>query len=104
MSTYWYFECIDHVPALQSSEEFTQHTEDMHFVHGVELARNRPVEPVGPASFDRSREYFDQRARDFLVQHPTCRLGLINEYGDRLELEAVSGVREVARGSVNGSI
>lgn len=90
MSTYWYFECLDHTPPLQSSEEFTQHTRDRHWDRAMEMAAARPVERgddywrLGPHASDaeRSDAYFTMQTRAFLSEHPSCRLGLVNEYGD----------------------
>lgn len=86
MSTYWYYECLDHDPTIESQDEFTQHTDDSHFEAGVRLAQSRPVVPKDFEFHDRSRDYFDGNARRFLIHHPTCRLGLINEYRDRRDL------------------
>lgn len=90
MSTYWYFECLNHEPPLRSGEEFTQHTRDRHWDRALELAANRPVEiddrywSLGSVPDSaRSDAYFGMQARSFLSEHPTCRLGIVNEYGDR---------------------
>lgn len=94
MSTYWYFECRDHTPALQSAHEFTQHTEDRWYWQGIALANQRPVEADGsywsldPTAndFQRARMYFAMNATAFLSDHPTCTIGLVNEYGERRDL------------------
>lgn len=83
MSTYWYFECLSHDPPLVSDDEFTQHTDDSHFRHAIDMANNRPVGEWVDESDDPSRNYFDSNARRFLRGHPTCALGLFNEYGHR---------------------
>lgn len=85
MSTYWHFECTDHTPPLLS-EEFTQHTDDIHYVRGIELAQNRPVAESGPTFRGLSHDYFDRNARAFLFQHPACSLAVVSEYGTRLRL------------------
>ena len=89
MSTYWYFECLDHSPPLRSEDEFTQHTDDAAFKRAVELATNRDGigHPWTGDWYDAS-DRFEKNARRFLVAHPTCRLGLLNEYGDRRDLPA----------------
>ncbi len=98
MSTYWYFECLDHEPALQSSDEFTQHTDDDWFRQGVELAKSRP-QPEDDGSYwqgrfssdrEQSQAYFRMNALKFLHFHPSCRLGLIDEYGTRRTLEGIT--------------
>ncbi|UXZ57068.1 hypothetical protein [Curtobacterium sp. Arg-1] len=83
MSTYWYFECLDHTPALQSADEFTQHTDDGAYRAGVELAQQRPVDAD---DYSTGTGHFEGNARSFLVQHPSCSLGLVNEYGERRAL------------------
>ena len=91
MSTYWYFECVDHDPPLRSEEEFTQHTDDAHFHAALELAASRPVHEnnsywaLGPLTSDeeRVRSYFSMNARRFLSKHPSCHLEVVSEYGDR---------------------
>lgn len=90
MSTYWYFECLDHTPALQSVDEFTQHTDDGAYRAGVELAQQRPVDADG---YSAGTGHFEGNARSFLVQHPTCSLGLVNEYGERRPLPGAESPR-----------
>lgn len=95
MSTYWYYECLDHDPPMQSGDEFTQHTDDEWFKQGVKLAMDRP-QPADDGEYwcgrftddhQRSRLYFRMNARNFLHSHPTCKIGLIDEYGRRRRLE-----------------
>ena len=81
MSTYWYFECLDHSPFVRSVDEFTQHTDDTAFKGGIALAHSRPIDPESV-----SGEYFERNARHFLIHHPHCNLGIINEYGERRDL------------------
>lgn len=95
MSTYWYFECLGHEPTLSSAGEFTQHTDDRHFRAAIDLARNRPValgddddqadDPLG---------FFERNARSFLVQHPVCPLGLVNEYDEHRALPSTPSTEE----------
>lgn len=86
MSTYWYYECLDHEPTIESQDEFTQHTEDDAFRRGIELAQSRPLKPKDFEWHNSSREYFENNARRFLLQHPTCRLGIISEYKERRDI------------------
>lgn len=96
MSTYWYYECLDHTPPLQAADEFTQHTGDRHYQRAIDLTAARPVDPNETYwstadmlnDADRSDAYFSMNARRFLVAHPTCRLGFVNEYGDHRPLPA----------------
>ena len=89
MSTYWYFECTEHDPPLQSEDEFTQHTDDAAFKRGVELALNRDgiVSPWVGEWYEAS-DYFERNARRFLVNHPKCPLRLVSEYGERRPVSA----------------
>lgn len=79
MSTYWYFECLDHTPALLSPDEFTQHTDDGAYKAAVTLAGQRPIEA---ADYSAGTGHFERNARSFLSQHPTCHLGVVSEYGE----------------------
>jgi hypothetical protein len=87
VSTYWYFECLDHLPALRSIDELTQHTDDGAYRAGVELAQQRPLDA---ADYSTGTGHFEGNARSFLTQHPTCALGLVNEYGERRSLPTPS--------------
>ena len=78
MSTYWYFECNSHTPALRSGDEFTQHTDDEAFKTALALARSRPL-PMDAEGGD----YFSRHAVGFLKVHPTCELSIVSEYGER---------------------
>jgi hypothetical protein len=89
VSTYWYYECLDHDPPIESHDEFTQHTDNDAFRHGIELAQDRPIREKDFEWHNASLEYFDNNARRFLRQHPTCRLGIISEYQERREIPAV---------------
>lgn len=90
MSTYWYFECLDHDPPLRSADEFTQHTDDAPFKHAVDLAQHRDgITNPWVGEWQNASEYFDRNARRFLVEHPACRLGLINEYDERRPLAPI---------------
>jgi hypothetical protein len=86
MSTYWHFECIDHVPPL-ASEEFTQHTDDAPYHQGIELAAARPLDPAWwESNQGGAKSHFERNARSFLDSHPACRLEAVSEYGDRREV------------------
>lgn len=91
MSTYWHFQCLDHTPPLTSEDEFTQHTDDTAFHRGLALAAARPLpseDELDRLGLEPSSDYFDRNARRFLIKHPACRLGLLNEYGDTRALDA----------------
>jgi hypothetical protein len=88
MSTYWYFECMDHTPRL-TSDEFTQHTDDKHYDRAVELVANRPLVTdwdegiFAETASEIVTSYFAGNANSFLVNHPTCHIGFVNEYNER---------------------
>lgn len=94
VSTYWYFECLDHDPPIQSGPEFTQHTDDRHYFRAIELLMTRPVEAVNDywtATGDDDHKvdrYFEMNATGFLSEHPKCRIGFVNEYGERRTVQA----------------
>jgi len=90
VSTYWYFECLDHTPPLVSDGEFTQHTDDDPFRRAVTLAQHRPV--AGPWDGPPPASHFESNARRFLAAHPACRVGLVNEYGEHRPLPEPSAV------------
>jgi hypothetical protein len=81
VSTYWYFECMDHDPPIQS-DEFTQHTDDDSYRQGIRLALSRPLDPEYVNSDDYEGGYFESNTRSFLGQHPGCHLQVVNEYGE----------------------
>jgi len=78
VSTYWYFECDSHATPLRSEGEFTQHTDDAAYKHGIELANARPV---GPVARHMGAGRYENNARDFLALHPTCHIYAISEHG-----------------------
>jgi hypothetical protein len=90
MSTYWYFECLDHAPTLRSSDEFTQHTDDSSFKNAVELANSRPIPDDWTDRASLSDDYFTANACRFLSRHPKCQLGIVSEYDDRRLLDPMT--------------
>jgi hypothetical protein len=91
LSTYWYFRCDSHTPPVESDEEFTQHTNDSAFRHGLELLKQRPVSYDDMVSQkgegDVASDYFAGNAVRFLQHHPHCKITVINEYGVEWPLE-----------------
>lgn len=82
---------MDHDPPILSDDEFTQHTDDEHFLHGVGLAKDRPLREKKFTYRDGGREYFDRNARRFLISHPKCTLELVSENGERRTLNDSEG-------------
>lgn len=88
MSTYWYFECLDHDPPLRLGEEFTQHTEDRAFWDGVSLIDQRPLaDEFGAWYWTTPDGYFHSNAVKALLAHPHCRIGLTSDTGKHLEVQ-----------------
>lgn len=85
MSEYWYYECLDHTPTI-TSEEFTQHRDDYAYKQGVKLALSRPIPEEWWDRRSLTDDYFAAQSCRFLVAHPTCNLGLVNEYNERRPL------------------
>lgn len=81
MSTYWYFECLDHDPPIRSGEEFTQHTGDSAYKAGIAMANASTIPDAWSTD-----DYYGNNARRFLRAHPECEIGLVNEYGEHRPL------------------
>jgi hypothetical protein len=91
MSTEWSFQCTDHVPAIQSHDEFTQHTEDACWDVALERVKMRPVGLVAPKATGTG--WFYDNTTAFLQQHPTCNLNIVSEYGEVREIDNGPNVR-----------
>ena len=96
MSTYIYLTCLYHDPPLVAEDESGQHLYDLPRIR-AEIADRETV----AAEPDHSRDgvdvsrYFRSRSSRFLSQHPSCRIGVRDEYGRDHPVEddqnAVSG-------------
>jgi hypothetical protein len=80
MSTDWYLECLDHDPAIRSADEVEQHTWGLDPIRA--LIQGRPSIPNLNGDHY-TFTYFERNAITFLVQHPRCRLQLVDEYDHR---------------------
>lgn len=81
MSTYVYLECLDHDPPLLSYDEVGQHLSDLPNIR--KAIANRDLFIANSAA-DLTGDYgdsFTNHAAAFLVRHPRCRIGIIDEYG-----------------------
>lgn len=79
MSTYQYWECLDHTPPLRATEESGQHDynrADMLTDYRQRALLNSSCLYVWP--HDRYR----RNTQEFFAAHPHCRLRIITEYGD----------------------
>lgn len=84
MSTWWYIECLDHDPAIRSTDEIAQHDHNLPTIREV-VRRRRSLTEQDAVSTEYTgdlEDYFRTNAARFLIQHPKCRLQFINEYGE----------------------
>lgn len=83
MSTWLYLECLDHDPPLQSPDEVGQHLYDLPTIRAW-LARDRDTLPDPLTLWNPTTggaDYFGAHTVAFLTDHPTCRIGIHDEYG-----------------------
>lgn len=79
MSTYLYMQCLDHDPPLVAEGESGQHLYDLPDIRAdianrdalVAAVREHDMQPNG---------YFRSNTLKFLAAHPTCRIGIVDEY------------------------
>jgi len=90
MSTYIYLECRDHTPVLKAEDESGQHMYDLPSIKALLVTREQHIRQWGlmeaqgicdPEAFERHYGYFGARTIRFLRAHPTCRIGIRDEYG-----------------------
>lgn len=79
MSTYLYLRCLNHNPPLRANRESGQHLYDLPDIQ-ADLANRDVIVKAYELDFA-SDEYFRENTAWFLVQHPLCSLGIIDEYG-----------------------
>ena len=80
MSTYLYLQCEDHDPPLSATEESGQHLYDLPQIRD-DIA-NRDLLVAAAKDGMEMDGYFRRNTLRFLRQHPKCRLGIWDEYGD----------------------
>lgn len=78
MSTYVYLVCLDHDPPLVAEDESGQHLYDLPRIR-AEIAGVGALAPEG--QHPGATAYFRRNSERFLDQHPGCRLGIRDEYG-----------------------
>ncbi len=78
MSTYLHLACLDHDPPLLAAEESGQHLYDLPRIRAEVANRDRIV-----AALDDYTQlgYFEGNSARFFSQHRTCRVGIVDEYG-----------------------
>ena len=80
MSIYVYLVCLDHNPPLVAGDESGQHLYDLPQIRKDIADRDMIVAAVKADVFDGSN-YFRNHTARFLAAHPTCRIGIRDEYG-----------------------
>lgn len=93
MSTWLYLECLDHDPPLRADDESGQHLYDLPQIRADVADRDALVAAVRATEFGDEIEavtdgYFRRRTLRFLVAHPTCHIGIRDEYGRAYPLDA----------------
>lgn len=90
MSTYFYLQCVSHDPPLQSESEVEQHwTPFLDVIRGIVRDRElgefkQPWQVInGPAQPYSIHDFWEAVAHAFVQAHPTCRIELVSEYGER---------------------
>jgi len=86
VSTYLYLRCEDHTPPLVATEESGQHTYDLPRIRAEIADRENVADRYARYGGDfgdqfDSEAYFRAHSARFLADHPTCRIGIVDEYG-----------------------
>lgn len=83
MSTYLYLTCLDHDPPLRAESESGQHLCDLPAIR-ADVTRNRDslVRLWDEGCLNPYGAPFRANSARFLAQHRTCRIGIVDEYGE----------------------
>lgn len=93
MSTYMYLECHEHEPVIASTDEVGQHHYDLPKIREMikQRARFSHDDKMDYSSWANAweigRGYFFINAVKFLLVHPTCEIGIRDEYGVEYPIE-----------------
>lgn len=92
MSTYIYLECQDHNPPLVALDESGQHLYNLPAIikdvaNREELVALWNTNRLGEYSGSTSDPYFLRHTVQFLSQHRTCNIGIVDEYGVKYDKE-----------------
>lgn len=79
MSTWLYLQCEDHDPPLRS-EDVGQHLYDLPDIRR-HIARRDIYAEMEDGDPIRFTHHFGNNAYDFLVAHPRCTIGIVDELG-----------------------
>ena len=85
MSTYLYLECLDHDPPLRADDESGQHHYDLPRIRQM-IADRDALLKHWDTEWTNTWSFTTNTMR-FLAQHRTCRIGIIDEYGERHPLQ-----------------
>lgn len=80
MSTWVYLACLDHTPPLMAEEESGQHLTDLTQIRS-DIARRDVLVPLFLEGDFSPDDYFRRHTIRFLSHHPTCNIGIRDEYG-----------------------
>lgn len=86
MSTWLHLECLDHNPPIISIDESGQHLSDLPQIRDdlatplTALLAQTESPPRSPFAPDPN--YFRRHTATFRAQHPHCRIGIRDEYGN----------------------
>lgn len=83
MSTWLYLECQSHTPPLSSASEVGQHLYDLPTIRGYFAERQHLAE----VDADDLPDYWRRTAARFFHDHPHCRVGIRDEYGEEHPIE-----------------
>lgn len=81
MSTWLYLECLNHDPPLRSDGEVGQHLYDLPRIReDISNREQFTVDDERGVYSDYGHHFINNAAR-FLVKHPKCDIGIVDEYG-----------------------
>lgn len=83
-----YLECKDHDPPIRSADEVGQHTYDLKNIQGYFAKRKALVQinEMDDVTFESDTRWLNT-AMYFFAQHPNCRIGIRDEYGQEYPTE-----------------
>lgn len=80
MSTWLYLVCLDHTPPLLAEVESGQHLTDLTQIR-ADIARRDVLVPLFLEGDFCPDDYFRRHTIRFLAAHPSCNIGIRDEYG-----------------------
>ena len=88
MSTYLYLTCLDHDPPLRAESESGQHLYDLPDIRTDIRDRDALVRLWDDGALGQRWTGLPRvNSLRFLSQHRTCRIGIVDEYGETHPLE-----------------